>query len=77
MINLHPWPVYIIRKGIFLTLLLLSAALIVAVWESAVPAAFPLLRHYSLYYQQSALIVLAASLLGSLLLEDIIQTTAL
>ena len=73
MSNFHPWPDYIIRKGVFLSGVLLASALILSVWASAAPAAFPLLRRYAAYYQSSAAAVLAAALLGSLFLEDILR----
>ncbi|MGN1004066.1 MAG: hypothetical protein ACI4O5_04445 [Oscillospiraceae bacterium] len=73
MPNSHPWPDYIIRKGFFLSGVLLACALVLSVWASAVPAAFPLLRRYAAYYQSCSAAVLAAALLGSLLLEDILR----
>lgn len=76
MPHLHPWPDYIIRKGFFLSGVLLAASLVLAVWASAVPAAFPLLRRYAAYYQSCSAAVLAAALLGSLLLEDILRKKA-
>lgn len=73
MLNLHPWSGYIIRKGFFLSGLLLASALVLSVWASARPAVFPLLRHYAAYYQSSSAVVLAAALPGGLLLEDILR----
>lgn len=73
MLNFHPWSDYIIRKGFFVAGALLASALILSVWASASPAAFPLLRRYVHYYQSSAAAVLAAALLGGLLLEDILR----
>ncbi|MGN0968979.1 MAG: hypothetical protein ACI4O3_06880 [Oscillospiraceae bacterium] len=73
MLNFHPWPDYIIKKGFFLSGTLLASALILSVWGSAVPAAFALLRRYAAYFQSSSAAVLAAALLGGLLLEDILR----
>lgn len=73
MPNFHPWPDYIIRKGFFLACALLASSLILSVWASASPAAFPLLRRYAAYYQSSSAAVLAAALLGGLFLEDILR----
>lgn len=71
MTKLHNWTDYMIRKGIFLSALLLTAALILSVWESAEPASFPLLYQYSRYCVTSSVTVLAASLFGGIFLEDI------
>lgn len=71
--NIYPWPDYIIRKGFLLSFLLLASALILSVWASAAPAAFPLLRRYADYCRFSSAIVMAAALLGGLLLEDILR----
>ena len=76
MPHLHPWPDYIIRKGFFLSGVLLASSLVLSVGASAVPAAFPLLRRYAAYYQSCSAAVLAAALLGSLLLEDILRKKA-
>lgn len=75
MLKLHLWPEYIIRKGFFLSGLLLAAALILSVWESAEPASFPLLYRYSQYCSSSAAAVLAAALFGGLFLEDVLRHT--
>ena len=75
MPNLHTWPDYIIRKGFFLSGLFLAASLIISVWACATPAAFPLLRHYAAFSQSASVIVLAATLPGALLLEDILRKT--
>lgn len=71
--KLHPWSDYIIWKGFLLSCALLAAALLLSVWASAVPAAFPMLRRYVSCYRSSAGIVLAAALLGGLLLEDLLR----
>lgn len=73
MTKFHPWPDYIIKKGFFLSCALLASALILSVWASAAPNAFYLLRRYAEYSQTSAATVLAASLIGGLLLEDILR----
>lgn len=71
--KLHPWPDYIIGKGFLLACALLAAALILSVWASAAPAAFPMLPRYVSCYRSSAGIVLTASLLGGFLLEDVLR----
>lgn len=71
--NIHAWPDYIIRKGLLLSCALLASALILSVWASATPAVFPLLRRYAACFRSSAAVVLAAALLGGLLLEDILR----
>lgn len=73
MLNIHTWPDYIIRKGYLLSCALLSSALILSVWASAIPSAFPVLRRYASCFTTSSAIVMAASLLGALLLEDILR----
>lgn len=73
MFKLHLWSEYIIRKGFFLSGLLLAAALILSVWEGAEPASFPLLHRYSQYCVSSGATVLAASLFGGLFLEDALR----
>lgn len=67
----HNWTDYIIRKGLFLSALLLTSALILSVWEGANPTTFPLLHRYSQYCTTSSVTVLAASLFGGIFLEDI------
>ena len=76
MPKFHPWPDYIIRKGFFLSCLLLCSALVLYLWASACPASFPALRHYAAYCQSSSAVVLAASLLGGLFLEDILRKSS-
>lgn len=71
MTKLHNWTDYIIRKGVFLSGLLLVSALILSVWERANPATFPLLHRYSQYCITSSVSILAASLFGGIFLEDI------
>lgn len=73
MLKLHFWPEYVIRKGFFLSALLLAAALILSVWENAEPSSFPLLYRYSHYCISSAATVLAATLFGGLFLEDALR----
>ncbi len=73
MLNFHSWSDYIIRKGFFLAGVLLASSLILSVWASASPAAFPLLRRFAAYYQFSSAVVLGASLLGGLFLEDLLR----
>ena len=70
MSKLHPWTDYIIRKCTFLSGLFLIAALILSIQADASPALYPALRHYIQYLQSSAPMVLAAGLVGGLLLED-------
>lgn len=71
--NIHTWPDYIIRKGFLLSCALMASALILSVWASATPAAVPVLRRYVSCFTSSSAIVLAASALGALLLEDILR----
>lgn len=73
MLKLHSWPDYIIRKGCFLSGLLLASALILAVWADARPETFLHLRHYVSACQTSSAMVLAASLLGGIFLEDLLR----
>lgn len=73
MPKFHAWSDYIIRKGFFLSGTLLAAALVLLVWASACPTSFPILRHYAAYCQTSSLIVLTASLFGSIALEDMLR----
>lgn len=75
MSQLHSWSIYIIQKGFALSCLLLVSALILSVWADSTPMFFPLLRRFSLYQNTSASIVLAASLIGGLLLEDCLRKT--
>lgn len=69
MLLIHPLTDDIIRKGAFLSWLLLSAALVLTVWTSARPDAFLHLRHYIAGFQRSAALVLAAALPGGLAVE--------
>lgn len=71
--NIHTWPDYIIRKGFLLSCALMVSALILSVWASATPAAVPVLRRYASCFTSSSAIVMAASALGALLLEDILR----
>ena len=73
MPNFHTLPDYIIRKGCFLSGTLLAASLVLLVWASAHPFTFPILRHFATHSQFSAAVVLASSLLGGVLLEDILR----
>lgn len=75
MSNLHPWPDYIIRKGFFLSGVLLASALILSVWAKACPVSALTLRHYIACSQTSSLIVMTTSLFGGLFLEDILRKT--
>ena len=70
MLNLHPWPDYIIRKCSFLSGLFLTAALILSIKADCSPLLYPALRHYIQQFQSFSAIVLAVGLLGGLLLED-------
>lgn len=70
MPNLHPWSGYIIRKCTFLSGLLLAAALIFWIKADTDPALYPALRQFIRYSQSSSAMVLAAGLVGGLLLED-------
>ncbi len=70
MPNFHDWPSYIIRRGIFLSALLLCAELVLLVWADARPWALLPLRHQMAALRDSSLIVLGACLLGGVLLED-------
>lgn len=74
MTKLHNWTNYIIRKGVFLSALLLVSALILSVWQGTNPATFPLLHRYSQYCTTSSVTILAASLFGGIFLEDIFQS---
>lgn len=69
----HSWPDYIIQKGLFLAALLLISALILSVWADAAPLTFPALRRYAAFHQDSALLVLSASLFGGLFLKEGLQ----
>ena len=70
MSNLHPWPDYIIRKSIFLSVLFLIAALILSIKADNSPDLYPALCHYIQEFQSFAAMVLAAGLAGGILLEE-------
>ena len=70
--KIHAWSDYIIRKGLLLSCGLMTGALILSVWASAAPYAFPFLRRCAACFQSSSAVVLGAVLLGGLLLEDIL-----
>lgn len=76
MPNFFPWSDYIIRKGVLLALTLAVSALLLSVYSSACPSAFLHLRRYIACFQNSSATVLAASLFGGLLLEDLLRRTA-
>ena len=73
MLNLNQWSDYIIRKGFFLSGMLLVSALLLSVWASVYPPSALALRHYIACSQTSSLIVLTTSLFGGLFLEDILR----
>lgn len=75
MPNLHLWPDYIIRKGVFLSGLLLISALVLSICADAHPVSGLILRHYISCSVHSSVIVLAAALSGGLFLEDILRKT--
>ena len=75
MPKFQPWPDYIIKRCIFLSFALLAAALLLLVWSSARPETFLVLRRYSNYFQNSSVAVLAAGLIGGVLLEDILRNS--
>lgn len=72
---LHPLADDIIRKGAFLSWLLLSGALVLTVWTCACPDTFLRLRHYIAQMQRSAALVLAAALPGGFALELLLRRT--
>lgn len=73
MLNFYLWSDYIIRKGFFLSALLLVSSLILLVWADARPVSGLILRHYIHASTTSSLVVLAASLFGGLFLEDVLR----
>lgn len=75
MLKLHSWSDYIIRKGFFLSGVLLASTLVLSVWASACPVSALTLRHYIAYSQTSSVIVMASALFGGLFLEDIMRKT--
>lgn len=70
MPKLHFWPGYIIRKCVFLSGLLLVAAVIFCIRAETAPALYPALRHYIQHSQSLSVMVLSAGLTGGLLLEE-------
>jgi hypothetical protein len=70
MLKFHEWSLYIIQKCAFLSGLFLSAALVLSIWADATPSLSITLRHYIQFSQSSSAMVLAAGLLGGLLLEE-------
>lgn len=70
---IHDWPLFILRKGLFLAGLLLCAAVVTAVWVSASPEPLLAMRRYVERFQSDAQIVLVSCLLASLILEDFLQ----
>lgn len=70
MPDFHVWPGYIIRKTFFLSGLFLAAALIFWIKADTDPTLYPALRHFIQYSQSSSAMVLAAGLVGGLLLEN-------
>ena len=70
MLKLHFWPGYIMQKCVFLSGLLLLAALIFCIKAETVPMLYPVLRQFSLYSQSLSSAVLCVGLVGGLLLED-------
>ena len=70
MSNPRPWSDYIIRKCAFLSGLFLVAALVLSIKADVSPFLYPALRHYIQQFQSFSVMVLAAGLVGGLLLED-------
>lgn len=76
MLKINVWSDYIIRKGLFLSGILLTCAILMLVWADASPAVFPLLRRYAACYQNYSAVVMGSVLLGGLLLEDMARKTS-
>ncbi|MCC8121251.1 MAG: hypothetical protein LUF80_03280 [Oscillospiraceae bacterium] len=70
---IHDWPLFILRKGLFLSGLLLCAAVVVAVWVSASPEPLLEMRRYVQRLAEEAGLVLGCCLFASFLLEDLIR----
>lgn len=70
---IHDWPLFILRRGLFLAGLLLCAAIVTAVWVSASPEPLLEARRYVELFRSDALIVLSSCLFAALFLEDFFQ----
>lgn len=73
MSNLHTWSDYIIRRCIFLSGLFLFLALALIIKADTTPELYPSLRHYIQHFQSFSAMVLAAGLVGGILLEEGLQ----
>lgn len=67
-------PHYILSRGLLLTCALLGSCLTLLLC-ARVPGADPLLLGYAEHVQTMALIVLGAGLIGSALMEDVLEYT--
>ncbi|MCD8004256.1 MAG: hypothetical protein LUD69_01385 [Oscillospiraceae bacterium] len=70
---IHDWPLFLLRKGLFLAGLLLCAAVITAVWVSASPEPLLETRRYVGRFASDAALTLGSCLFAALILEDAIR----
>lgn len=67
---IYDWPLFILRRGLFLAGLLLCAAVVVAVWVMASPEPLLVTRRYVARFASDAVLILGSSLFAALILED-------
>ena len=70
-VALHDWPLFVLTRGLCMTTVFLLAALLLRLWTG--PADPWLLNWYADYVQAMAAVLLGASLIGPLLLEDVLR----
>ena len=70
-VALHDWPLFLLTRGLCMTTIFLLAALLLRLWTG--PADPWLLNWYADYVQAMAAVLLGTSLIGPLLLEDVLR----
>lgn len=73
-VALHDWSLFILTRGLCLTATFLLSSLLMRLWTG--PANPWLLLWYADYLESMATVLLGLSLIGSLLMEDVLRRTA-
>lgn len=71
--DMRELPHYIISRGLLLTCTLLTCCVVILLYARDPAADTALLTAYAQHIQTSALLVMGASLIGSALLEDVME----
>ena len=71
--GMREWPHYIISRGLLLTCTLLACCVAILLYARDPAADTALLLAYAQHIQTSALLVMGAALIGSALMEDVME----